>query len=131
MELEAVKPILEDALRVTYSENEADITVSFIGEIELFNPEILLDPFIYSMHRYILYKKIKNIVIDLGELIYCNSSGIRCFMKWISLDYNLPPESRYSIRIISNHDYHWQVTSVNIFGLIAPGIVDVEKITSK
>lgn len=96
------------------------------GNIELEDPSELLSPFFNSLHNTILEEKLNKIVVDIKELSYLNSSGIRELVGWIMKLDELPDEKKYSIHFLCCYKNHWQETSISTLEFLNPNYITKE-----
>lgn len=68
----------------------------------------------------------KEIVMDMRELEFMNSSCFKSFVTLVHSAQELEEEKRYKIRLLSNPDYHWQKRSLNALRCFAVDLVTVE-----
>jgi hypothetical protein len=69
---------------------------------------------------------VKEVVVDLTELEFLNSSGIKHFVSWLREASLLPPETSYSIRLISSPLVPWQRRSLNALQCFAPKLLTID-----
>lgn len=69
---------------------------------------------------------VKEVVIDLTELEFLNSSGIKHFVSWLRDASLLPAESSYGIRLISSPLVPWQRRSLNALQCFAPKLLTID-----
>ena len=82
-----------------------DDTVFLSGEIDQLNPASFLKPF---------FKKIEDqmddhIILDIRNLIYLNSSGIRCIITFL-----IARQPETTVVFLRNKDVLWQHNSLEI-----------------
>ncbi len=121
-----IEPIAKDKIRLEVFDNGAGLTVQFVGDIDMEDPSLVLDPLFEKIHQGMVAKKIPFIVADFKGLTFLNSSGIKAVAKWIMKLAMLPPDQKYQIRISHNKAITWQVTSLPTLTFLVPGAVKVE-----
>jgi hypothetical protein len=72
----------------------------------------------------------RQVVVDFRRLEFMNSSGLKTLVTWISEIQSLSGIERYSVRFITNPDWHWQRRSLHAVQTIASDLVSIEA-TSK
>ena len=110
----------------TVFDDGADILVKFIGDIDMEDPSIILDPLFEKLHDGVMKQNIKQVKADFNELSFLNSSGIKSVAKWIMKLTELDESKKYMIKILHNKDITWQVTSLPTLSFLVPGGVKVE-----
>ena len=121
-----IDPVAQDRIKVEVVDNAEGLSVKFVGDIDMEDPSIVLDPLFEKIHQGMVAKKIPFIVADFKGLTFLNSSGIKAVAKWIMKLAMLPPDQKYQIRIAHNKAITWQVTSLPTLTFLVPGAVKVE-----
>jgi hypothetical protein len=84
----------------------------------------VLDRYLGGMHQHALARELREVVIELWELEFINSSCLKAMVAWI---YKVDTEGRpYKIRLLRDASLHWQRTSIATLQRLAPEIVIVE-----
>jgi hypothetical protein len=93
-------------------------TIYFIGVLSTRNPDALLGPFIEKVHNNVTQMNIKEIKVNLTELSFINSAGIRVLANWVIKNRQLPENKKYKIHFISNYQYAWQKNNMQALTLL-------------
>jgi len=88
------------------------MTIYFSGSINHPRPGEFLKPFIQEVHSEIIKKNIKEIKVDIKDLKFLNSAGIRELVDWIMQLNELPEEKKYKILFICSSEQKWQESSI-------------------
>lgn len=99
------------------------VLVTITGDIDMQDPAKLLDPFFQELHRQAVQKGTKRVDLDVRQLNFLNSSGIRALAKWIMALLPLKVEQRYQIRMLHNKGLAWQAASLPTLTFLVPGAV--------
>ena len=121
-----IDPVRQDKIKMEVLDNAEGLKVTFVCDIDMEDPSIVLDPLFEKIHQGMVAKKIPFIVADFTGLTFLNSSGIKAVAKWIMKLAMLPPDQKYQIRISHNKAITWQVTSLPTLTFLVPGAVKVE-----
>lgn len=121
-----IDPIVQDKIKIDVADNGAGIKVKFVGDIDMEDPSIVLDPLFERIHSGMVSKKIPDVVADFQGLNFLNSSGIKAVAKWIMKLAMLPADQKYLIKIAHNKAITWQVTSLPTLTFLVPGAVKIE-----
>lgn len=121
-----IDPVQQDKVKIDILDNAEGLMAKFVGDIDMEDPSIVLDPLFEKIHQGMVAKKIPFIVADFNGLTFLNSSGIKAIAKWIMKLAMLPPDQKYQIRIAHNKAITWQVTSLPTLTFLVPGAVKVE-----
>lgn len=103
------------------------VSLKFKGEIDMREPDRVLDPFFEAIHTSALKHCIKIIEMDFRELVFLNSSGIKCLITWLIKLKELDQKIRYNVKIIYSEEITWQSTSLRTLAILVPDIVTAEK----
>jgi len=121
-----IAPVVQDKISVDVLDNGEGLMVKFVGDIDMEDPSLVLDPLFVKIHEGMVAKKLPFVVADFNGLTFLNSSGIKAVAKWIMKLAMLPPDQKYQIRIAHNKAITWQVTSLPTLTYLVPGAVKVE-----
>lgn len=121
-----IDPVQQDKVKIEVLDNAEGLLAKFVGDIDMEDPSIVLDPLFEKIHQGMVAKKIPFVVADFNGLTFLNSSGIKAIAKWIMKLAMLPPDQKYQIRIAHNKAITWQVTSLPTLTFLVPGAVKVE-----
>ncbi len=121
-----IEPVHQDKVKIDVVDNAEGLMAKFVGDIDMEDPSIVLDPLFEKIHQGMVAKKIPFVVADFNGLTFLNSSGIKAIAKWIMKLAMLPPDQKYQIRIAHNKAITWQVTSLPTLTFLVPGAVKVE-----
>lgn len=121
-----INPVIHEKIRVEVFDRDAGLSVQFVGDIDMEDPSVVLDPLFDKIHHGMVGQKIPFIVADFNGLTFLNSSGIKAVAKWIMKLAMLPPDQKYQIRIAHNKSITWQVTSLPTLTYLVPGAVRIE-----
>ncbi|NNM67339.1 MAG: hypothetical protein HKM06_04950 [Spirochaetales bacterium] len=121
-----IEAVAQDKVKVELVDNGAGVMVKFVGDIDMEDPSILLDPLFEKIHSGMVSKKIPEITADFRGLNFLNSSGIKAIAKWIMKLAMLPADQKYVIKIAHNKAITWQVTSLPTLTFLVPGAVKIE-----
>jgi hypothetical protein len=88
-------------------------TVFFSGSINHPKPGEFMEPFIQNVHDSIVSNHIKEIKVDITQLRFLNSAGIRELVDWVMKMSSLPDDKRYKIQFICSTEHKWQESSMS------------------
>lgn len=112
-----------DKVKITVEDRENRMLVRFSGHIDVADPGAFLDPALAEIHAEIVAQKLNQVEADFTELAFLNSSGIKCLIKWIMRQTELPEAQRYQIRFLYSARITWQQTSLKALTYLAPQTV--------
>jgi hypothetical protein len=119
-----VPPISRDGFSLDVADVNDELHVRVVGNADM---EVLpaMTPFLRQLHDELGRAGIREIKVDLRELLFMNSSCLKSFVLWISSVSKLPPDSAYRIRFLSNSRLHWQRRSLEALRAFAPQVVEI------
>lgn len=65
------------------------------------------------------------VVVDLRDLEFMNSSCFKSFVSWITSIQELEPDQQYKVRFVSNPKMHWQKRSLHSLRCFAVELITV------
>lgn len=113
-----INPVRTEHLNI-YTEGS---TVYIKGVIDMQFPKDYLNPFFASLHEALLTYGFRHVTLDITELFFINSSGIRELLLWIMNIHKLKKEEKYEIFLVIDPDVTCQNSMAKSFTLMYPGL---------
>ncbi|MBN1411159.1 MAG: anti-sigma factor antagonist [Spirochaetales bacterium] len=113
-----IKSINVEDGRVKLEVNDDMVVIK--GEIDHMNPKEFMEDFLNSVHNEAVNTGMKKVKVDIGDLTFLNSSGIKELLKWIIKLSQLDTDKRYSIVFLYNPEVTWQPLSLEMLVKLAP-----------
>lgn len=104
-----VKPVNESGVELKAEGS----TVTISGSINHPKPGVFMEPFIEEVHNSVVANGVKAINVDITNLRFLNSAGIREFVDWVMKLNELDVDKRYSIKFICSSEHKWQESSMS------------------
>jgi hypothetical protein len=101
-------------------------TLYVSGQIDCQDPSSILKPYFNKLHNHIIKNKISVFNIDVTELYFINSAGIKEIVDWILKIESLPINQKYKLLFLSNTQYVWQEASFSSLKFLSPNIVNIK-----
>jgi hypothetical protein len=101
------------------------ITVQFVGTADT-EARAELDTYVKQLHVEAVRLAVANVVVDLRELEFMNSSCLKIFVAWLAQLRDLAPDKQYRIQIRSNPNLLWQRRSLAALSCFAVDLVTIE-----
>jgi hypothetical protein len=99
-------------------------TVFVVGEIDQLSPRDFMAGFIEIVHNMALGEGLMEVKVDVTELAFLNSSGIKEFLSWILRRNRIPADKKYKINFLFDPAVAWQpITLPRLRDLDPTGIV--------
>jgi hypothetical protein len=99
-------------------------TIYMAGEIDQLSPRDFMAGFFEIVHNMALGESLPLVRVDVTELLFLNSSGIKEFLSWILRRNRIPAEKKYKINFLFDPTVSWQpVTLPRLRDLDPDGIV--------
>jgi anti-anti-sigma factor len=115
--------------RTSFADTTSTLTVHLEGEVDLESTP-LIGRYLQEAHQEAQLRGAKEVALDLTQLQFVNSSGIKHFVNWLRDASRLAPEIAYNIRIISSPLIPWQRRSLGALRCFAPNILTIETVQS-
>ena len=109
----------------TVTEGEAVLVTKLVGNADMAAKEGL-DGLLPRLHDRALETSTREVVIDMRELEFMNSSCFKSFVTWISALSELEPEKQYKIKLQSKPELHWQRRSLHALRCFAVDLISIE-----
>jgi len=77
------------------------------------------------IHAAAVTNKTGEVVIDLRQLEFMNSSCFKSFVTWINDIQELEPTSQYKVKFLSNPNLHWQKRSLHSLRCFAVELISI------
>lgn len=103
---------------------DGTIAAQVAGTADL-NAKKALDDYLAELHEMATSNRVVEVVMDVRNLTFMNSSCLKGFVTWICLVQGAPPESRYRITLQSSPLIHWQRRSLLALSCLAADVVTV------
>jgi hypothetical protein len=101
------------------------LKMNLTGNADL-NVTATLDRFVDEIHREACRIGVREVVVDLRELEFMNSSCLKSFVWWIGCIQKLEPASQYKIRFLAVTSRYWQRRSLGALAGLAMDLVVIE-----
>ena len=101
-------------------------TVHISGCINHPSPGVFIEPFISKIHNSIIDNKIKSIAVDISDLRFLNSAGIRELVDWVMKLNTLQDDDKYKIKFICSSEHKWQESSISTLIYLNPEFTSKE-----
>lgn len=112
-----------EALRI----DEDTAALNLNGAIDMRDTSEVVLPYLIKLHEKIISLGIKKLRLDLVELNYVNSNGIKSLINWIMKLNDLTADNEYKIIIISNSEVAWQESTLPVLQKLFPTTLAIEK----
>jgi len=103
----------------------AKVETTLTGNADL-NVKSQLDGFLLSLHQHALGDSVSEVVVDVRNLEFINSSCLKAFVTWISSVQAQPINGQYRIVFLSSPRLHWQRRSLHALSCFANDLVSIQ-----
>jgi len=108
-------------------ENDKDgLCLILSGDIDMRDTSIEFLPYLLKVHNTLVQNKIRKIRLNLVELTFMNSNGIKSMINWIMKLTELPENIQYRIHISANTDIAWQDSTLPVLRKLFPDFIIIE-----
>lgn len=101
------------------------VQTTLTGTADL-NVKSQLDEFLLSLHRHALSDTVSEVVVDVRNLEFINSSCLKAFVTWISSVQAQQTSDQYRIVFLSSPRLHWQRRSLHALSCFANDLVSIQ-----
>lgn len=121
-----IPSVLHERVTLEVGDSAGGIVVSVVGDIDMEDPSVLLDPFFLELHEKAVRQGVRVVDVDFRKLRFLNSSGIKTLAKWAMMLAGTQEAKRYAIRMIHDKAVAWQATSLPTLSFLVPGAIVLE-----
>jgi len=121
----AFTPIENTEFAVNRQRDGSSLRLQMMGNADL-RAKQAVDELLVAVDQEATTGLIQEVVVDLRELLFMNSSCLKALVTWLSSVQARPAPQQYRIRFLREPSAHWQVRSLGALAAFAPGIVQVE-----
>jgi hypothetical protein len=89
-------------------------------------PGIFMEPFLNKVHSSIIDNNIKTIDVDITDLRFLNSAGIRELVDWVMKLNALEDPKKYKIKFLCSSEHKWQESSMSTLIYLNPDYTSKE-----
>lgn len=108
--------------RMNIAREMANWTIQFQGTLDVNDASGKVQPELLKLHDTLVSERVRNVRIEIQDVDYMNSSGLKGFMAWFLRAEQLG-DSHYRIEVIYDADRSWQAVSLTPMERIAPRTV--------
>jgi hypothetical protein len=102
------------------------LNVRITGNASTSRAQKVLEDFLTALHDEVRRLHVEEVVVDIRELEFMNSSCLKDFVYWLSSVRDAPAAERYRIVFFANPKHHWQKRSLHSLTCFASEFVSVE-----
>lgn len=108
---------------IDVTDRSVTLTLKGSADIRVMFP---LETMLKSLEREIARAGIREVVVDMRELEFMNSSCLKTFVTWLGHVQEYDPSEQYPIRFLSSPSKHWQARSLAALSCFAVDLVKIE-----
>lgn len=112
-------------LHATARASDGGMTLALIGTADT-SAESALNELLGRLHGELQKAGVRDVLVDLHELEFMNSSCFKSFITWIVAVRRLPEDQHYRIRFRPNNAMHWQKRSLHAICYFGGDLVSIE-----
>jgi len=120
-----IPPIEVSDFTATVSQVGDGLKMDLVGNADL-NVTAMLDRLVDESHREACRIGAREVVVDLKQLEFMNSSCLKSFVWWIGNIQKLEPAKQYRIRFLAVSSRYWQRRSFGALAGLALDLVSIE-----
>jgi hypothetical protein len=122
--MNTIRPVEDLDFTAKVESGSPTLIVTLVGNADL-NVKAELDRFMIAVHEEARRVGAKEVVVDLKELEFMNSSCLKSFVWWISSVHELASDRQYHITFVSSPSMYWQRRSLNALAGLATELVSI------
>lgn len=123
-----IDPAQFENAHASFETDNNEPTLVLSGDIDMRDTSLEFLPYLLKTHDMLIQNGIKKIKLDLLNLTFMNSNGIKSLINWIMKLTELPEESRYKVIITANNEIAWQESTLPVLRKLFPDLIMIEQI---
>jgi len=123
-----IEPLHFENARASLENNNDGLTLILSGDIDMRDTSLEFLPYLLKIHNALIQNSIKNIRLNLINLNFMNSNGIKTLINWIMKLTEIPEDKQYKICITANNNIAWQESTLPVLRKLFPDFIIVEHI---
>jgi|KBSMisStandDraft_5_1062788.scaffolds.fasta_scaffold323178_2 hypothetical protein len=120
-----ITPITDAEFAATGNLEDARLRVRLRGHADV-GARTALVGFVAQLDQQAIAAAVSEVVVDMRELEFMNSSCFRTLVTWLDSVRQRPFGEQYLIRFLHNPSADWQERSLGALSTFAPGLITVE-----
>lgn len=123
-----IEPLQFENATASIENNTDGLMMILSGDIDMRDTTLEFLPYLLHIHDTLIQNNIKKIKLNLLNLTFMNSNGIKSLINWIMKLTELPDEKQYKVYIASNNSIAWQESTLPVLRKLFPDLIFIEKI---
>lgn len=123
-----IEPLHFENAIASLENNNDGLTLVLSGDIDMRDTSLELLPYLLEIHNALILNNIKDIRLNLINLNFMNSNGIKTLINWIMKLTEMPDDKQYKIIITANNNIAWQESTLPVLQKLFPDFIIVELI---
>jgi len=121
-----IEPESFENARISIHDENDEISLVIEGDIDMRDTSINFLPYLIRVHEILISNNIKSIKLNLLNLTFMNSNGIKSLINWIMKMTEMPEVNRYIINIKANTEIAWQESTLPVLQKLFPDYIIIE-----
>jgi anti-anti-sigma factor len=119
-----IRPVEDMDFTAKVESGSPTLIVTLVGNADL-NVKSELDRFMSALHEEACRIGAREVVVDVKQLEFMNSSCLKSFVWWISSVHDLAAARQYRITFVSSPAMYWQRRSLTALAGLANDLVSI------
>jgi hypothetical protein len=118
-------PLIREGFALSPAYSNDVLSIAFYGCADG-EAQPLLGRYFEEVHAEILRTKQTEVIVDVHELYFINSSCFKALVTWVSTVTSCDPSSRYRIRFVKDPSLRWHTRSFDALHRMSLALVTIE-----
>jgi len=123
-----IEPFNFENAKASLEDNTENITLVLSGDIDMRDTSLEFLPYLLQVHNTLIQNNIKTIKLNLMNLTFMNSNGIKSLINWIMKLSEIPEQMQYKVYITANNNIAWQESTLPVLRKLFPDFIIIEQI---
>lgn len=120
-----VTPLKTDDFAANLVADDGRVSLQLHGNADI-RVMFSLEKMLAQLETQVKGQGVKEVIVDLRQLEFMNSSCFKSFVLWLSHVQEYEPDHQYRFRFLSDPNKHWQARSLTALSCFAVDLVHVE-----
>lgn len=104
------------------------LCLTLSGDIDMRDTSIEFLPFLLKIHDSLVQNNVQKLKLNLLNLTFMNSNGIKSIINWIMKVTELPEKIQYRVYISANTDIAWQESTLPVLQKLFPDFIIIGQV---
>ena len=121
-----IEPVTFENARASLERDIDGLCIVLSGDIDMRDTSLGFLPYLLKIHDVLIQNNIKELKVNLSDLTFMNSNGIKSLINWIMKLTEIPEAARYKVHIAANTGIAWQESTIPVLQKLFPEFIIID-----